>query len=93
IRDRAGQPTRIEWERDGERMSATLTPRLTERPVTDALGRPERASDGTVATHEVGFIGMGAQLETVRGTPLDAGPLVTQQVRGVVDVVLVLPQR
>ena len=67
IRDRAGQPTRIEWERDGERMSATLTPRLTERPVTDALGRPERAPDGTVATHEVGFIGMGAQLETVRG--------------------------
>ena len=93
IRDRAGQPTRIEWERDGERMSATLTPRLTERPVTDALGRPERAPDGTVATHEVGFIGMGAQLETVRGTPLDAGPLVAQQVRGVVDVVLVLPQR
>lgn len=93
IRDRAGQPTAIVWERDGERRESTLTPRLTQRPVTDALGRPERAPDGTALTQQVGFIGMGSQVQTVRGTPLDAGPLVAQQVRGVVDVVLVLPQR
>ncbi|MGW9717536.1 MULTISPECIES: M50 family metallopeptidase [Micrococcus] len=93
IRERAGRPTSIEWVRDGERDSATITPRLTQRPVTDAVGRPERAPDGSALTQEVGFIGMGSQIETVRGTPLDAGPLVAQQVRGVVDVVLVLPQR
>ncbi len=93
IRERAGQSTAIEWERDGEPHSATITPRLTQRPVTDAVGRPERAPDGTALTEEVGFIGMGSQIETVRQSPLAAGPLVAQQVRGVVDVVLVLPQR
>lgn len=93
IRARAEQPTAIEWTRHGQAMSGTLTPRLTERPVTDALGRPERAPDGTAKTEQVGFIGMGSQIENVRGTPLDAVEQVGVQIRGVVDVVLVLPQR
>ena len=79
IRARADQPTAIEWTRDGQAMSGTLTPRLTERPVTDALGRPERAPDGTAKTEQVGFIGMGSQIENVRGTPLDAVEQVERQ--------------
>lgn len=93
IRERAGRPTAIAWERDGRRIESTITPRLTERPVTDAVGQPERAPDGTARTQQVGFIGMGAQTETVTGTPLDAVGLVGTQIRGVADVVLVLPQR
>ena len=52
IRERAGQPTPIAWERGGQRIESTLTPRLTERPVTDALGMPEHAADGGVTPAE-----------------------------------------
>ena len=93
IRDRARQRTAITWERDGRRMHGEITPRLTERPVTDALGQPERAPDGSAQTEHVGFIGMGSQIQNVRGTPADAVGVVGRQVSGVVDVVTVLPQR
>ncbi|MDO5633660.1 MAG: site-2 protease family protein [Micrococcus sp.] len=93
IRARAGQPTAITWEREGQTQSSTITPRLTERPVTDALGRPERLPDGSARMHEVGFIGMGSQISAVQGTPGDGVVMVGQQIRGVVDIILVLPQR
>lgn len=93
IRARAGQPTRIVWERDGARMESTLTPQLTERPVTDALGVPERAPDGGPKTQQVGFLGLASRVETVRQPPWEAVPVVWRQVAGVVDVILVLPQR
>lgn len=93
IRERAGQATAIAWERDGERMESTITPRLTERPVLDAVGRPERAPDGSAATEPVGFIGMGSEIRSERGTPLDAVRQVGTQIRGVGEVILVLPQR
>ena len=93
IRERAGQPTPITWEREGERIESTLTPRLTERPVTDALGVPERAADGEVRTEPVGFIGLGSQQETVRLPAWEAVPTVGRQIAAVADVILVLPQR
>jgi len=93
IRARAGQATAIAWERDGTRMESTLTPLLTERPVTDALGVPERGADGGVKTEPVGFIGLASRQETVTLAPWEAVPLVGRQAQGVVGVILALPQR
>ncbi|MDY6054686.1 M50 family metallopeptidase, partial [Micrococcus sp.] len=93
IRARADQPTALVYERAGERVEARLTPRLTERPVLDALGRPERAPDGGPVLQQVGFIGMASQVQTVRRPPWEAVPLIARQVGGVVDVVTALPQR
>lgn len=91
IRDRAGQPTAIAWEREGAAMSGTITPRLTERPVTDDLGRVVHEPDGGVRTEEVGFIGMGSQVENVPAPVSAAFPVLGQQVRATAEVVVVLP--
>ncbi len=91
IRDRAGQATAITWERDGTEMTGTITPRLTERPVTDSSGRPQTAPDGSMLTEDVGFVGMGSLVENVPQPVTEAFPVMGQQLRATADVVVVLP--
>ncbi|QCU78533.1 RIP metalloprotease [Citricoccus sp. SGAir0253] len=91
IRDRAGQPTAITWERDGAEQSGTITPRLTERPVTDGLGRVQWEPDGTVRTEQVGFVGMGSRVENVPAPVTEAFPVMGQQLRATAEVVVALP--
>lgn len=93
IRDSAGASTEVDYLRDGERHTTTLTPILTERPVLDGLGRAERDGDGSLVTEPMGFIGMGAEQELVRQPAWEAGPLVWAQSKAVLGVVANLPVR
>ncbi|MGO1885076.1 MAG: M50 family metallopeptidase [Citricoccus sp.] len=91
IRERAGQPTTITWERDGAEMTGTITPELTERPVTDSSGRPQSNPDGSARTEEVGFVGMGSQVENVPQPVTATFGVMGQQLKATADVVVVLP--
>lgn len=91
IRDRAGRATAITWERDGTGQSGTITPQLTERPVTDELGRVLENPDGSARTEQVGFVGMGSQVENVPAPVTEAFGVMGQQLRATAEVVVVLP--
>lgn len=93
IRESADQSTQLEYLRDGERRTTTLTPLLVDRPVTDAFGRAERDDDGGLITEPVGFIGMGAGSELQRQPVTEAGPIVWEQTKAVGEVVVQLPWR
>ena len=93
IQESADQSTQLEYIRDGERHSTTLTPLLVDRPVTDGLGRAERDGDGSLVTEPVGFIGMGAGSELQRQPVTEAGPIVWEQTKVVGEIVVQLPWR
>lgn len=93
IRESADQSSQLEYLRDGERHTTTLTPLLVERPVTDGLGRAERDDDGALVTEPVGFIGMSAGSELRRQPVTEAGPIVWEQTKAVGEVVVQLPWR
>ncbi|MFC7402884.1 M50 family metallopeptidase [Citricoccus sp. GCM10030269] len=91
IRERAGQPTEITWQRDGTEHHGTITPKLTERPVTDSMGRVETAPDGSTVTEKVGFVGMGSQMANVPQPVTETFPVMGQQLQATAEVVVVLP--
>lgn len=93
IRERAGEASEVVYLRGGERHTSEITPIETERPVVDGLGRAERDRAGSVVTEPVGFIGMGADQELARQSPLEAGPLVWEQTKAVAGIVASLPVR
>lgn len=91
IRERAGQATAISWERGGAQMTGTITPKLTERPVTDSSGRPKTHPDGSTVTREVGFVGMGSEVQNIPQPVTETFPVMGQQLKATADVVVVLP--
>ncbi|NUL47872.1 site-2 protease family protein [Cellulosimicrobium funkei] len=91
IRERAGEPTAITWERDGAEMTGTITPELTERPVTDSSGRPQTNPDGSAQTEDVGFVGMGSEVQNVPQPVTATFGVMGQQLKATADVVVVLP--
>ncbi|MEO9246755.1 site-2 protease family protein [Citricoccus nitrophenolicus] len=91
IRERAGEPTAITWERDGAEMTGTITPELTERPVTDSSGRPQTNPDGSAQTEDVGFVGMGSLVENVPQPVTATFGVMGQQLQATAEVVVVLP--
>ncbi|WMY79845.1 site-2 protease family protein [Citricoccus sp. I39-566] len=91
IRERAGEPTAITWERDGAEMTGTITPELTERPVTDSSGRPQTNPDGSARTEDVGFVGMGSLVENVPQPVTATFGVMGQQLQATAEVVVVLP--
>lgn len=91
IRERAGEPTAITWERDGAEMTGTITPKLTERPVTDSSGRPQTNPDGSAQTEDVGFVGMGSLVENVPQPVTATFGVMGQQLQATAEVVVVLP--
>lgn len=93
IRESAGESRQVVYAREGEEHTTELTPLLTERPVTDGLGRAERTADGALVTEPVGFIGMGAAQELVQQPFWEAGPLMWEQSKAIGEVVLQLPVR
>ncbi|WP_218220391.1 site-2 protease family protein [Nesterenkonia sp. Act20] len=93
IRESAGESSSVTYLRSGEERSTTLTPILTERPISDGLGRAQRDDDGALITEPVGFIGMGAQQEMVQQPFWEAGPVVWEQSKAVAGVVANLPVR
>ncbi|WP_432524788.1 M50 family metallopeptidase [Kineococcus sp. SYSU DK006] len=87
IRERGGQPVQLLVERDGQRLTVSATPVLTEREVLTATG------EATGRTEEVGFLGVSPSIAVVR-TPLAEVPgVVAEQVEGTAAIVARLPQR
>lgn len=88
IRDSGGREVTLGVERAGEQVTLTATPVLTERAVTDP-----RTGQATGATETVGFLGVTPARAVVR-TPVSEVPgLVADQVEGVANIVVRLPQR
>lgn len=69
----AGRELEFEVVRDGATVTLSVTPLLTERPILDDGGRAVTNPDGSLATHEIGFIGIGYATENVQ-QPVTAVP-------------------
>jgi membrane-associated protease RseP (regulator of RpoE activity) len=69
----AGRELDFEVLRDGESVNLAVTPLLTERPVYDDDLQPVENPDGSIATQDVGFIGIGYAIESVQ-QPVTAVP-------------------
>ncbi len=93
IRDSAGEPITTGILRDGESRDITITPSLTERYQLDDLGEIATDASGTPITQEVGFVGIGAALETVRQPVSAVLPAVGDNIVRVGEIILNLPQR
>jgi membrane-associated protease RseP (regulator of RpoE activity) len=93
IRNAPGTPLTVVVERDGEERTLTVTPKLTERYVTDDKGQIVEGADGEPRTQEVGFVGIGPAGESVRQPASAVLPLVGENITGVVNLILNLPQR
>jgi membrane-associated protease RseP (regulator of RpoE activity) len=69
----AGRELDFEVLRDGESVTLAVTPLLTERPVYDDDLQPVENPDGSIATQDVGFIGIGYAVQSVQ-QPVTAVP-------------------
>ena len=92
IRDSAGETLSVVVERDGEEVTLSLVPLLTERYVYDANGQ-EVEENGEPVVQEVGFVGISPTSELVRQPATAVLPAVGNAIGSVVDVILHLPQR
>ncbi|WP_258726681.1 M50 family metallopeptidase [Cellulomonas sp. NS3] len=73
IRASGGEEVELVLERDGERVTTSITPITAERPVLDDEGQIVLGPDGEARTTQVGFLGMTPASELVR-QPLSAAP-------------------
>ncbi|GGC99226.1 peptidase [Tersicoccus solisilvae] len=93
IRQSAGRTVPIVVDRDGTRVSSTITPVVNDVSVLDAKGTPVRDANGTVQTTRAGFVGIGPEQRMVAQPITEVLPTVGQNIGAVVGVVLHLPQR
>ncbi|MBC7443024.1 MAG: site-2 protease family protein [Ramlibacter sp.] len=93
IRESPGIPLAVVVEQDGARQSLTITPKLTERYVTDAAGKAKKDAAGKAVTQEVGFVGIGPAGELVRQPATAVLPAVGDNIGAVVHMIANLPQR
>jgi membrane-associated protease RseP (regulator of RpoE activity) len=93
IRDSAGDDLTMVVERDGENITLTSVPLLTERYVYDADGKVVVDSDGQSVTEKVGFLGIGAAYETVQQPVTAVLPAVGDNIGRVGEMIFNLPAR
>ncbi len=93
IREAAGREVTISYVRAGETIDSTISPVLTERPVTTDTGAPALDGNGAVLTREVGFIGVTSLQELQRQPAGEVLPAVGDSLTRVAGVVIRLPQR
>ena len=93
IQDSPGTPLALVVERDGERVALEVTPVLTEKYVPDAKGQIARDAQGDPITQKVGMLGITAATEVVPQPVTAVLPAVGDQIAGVTNVILHLPQR
>ena len=93
IRESSGTPLQVIVERDGAQQTLVITPKLTERYVTDADGNVVTDAGGAQETTEVGFVGIGPAGELVQQPITAVLPAVGENVSGVFHMILNLPQR
>ena len=79
--------------KDGAAKQIEVTPRTNTVAVTDSVGNPVKAADGTVRTMTVGFIGISPS-ETLQQQPVGAVlPAVGSNITSVAGVIVNLPAR
>jgi membrane-associated protease RseP (regulator of RpoE activity) len=93
IRDNPGEPLTMVVERDGENVTLTATPLLTERYVYNDSNEVVTDADGNTVTEDVGFLGIGAATETVRQPVSSVLPAVGDNIAQVVHLIVNLPDR
>jgi len=93
IRQSPGRPLTMVVERDGQEVSLRLTPLLTERFEVDQRGQIVRDDNGNPIVVEVGFVGIGSTLETVRQPASRVLPAVWDNTVGVATILATLPER
>jgi membrane-associated protease RseP (regulator of RpoE activity) len=93
IREHPGDAIEMVVVRDGEEVALQVTPLLSERYVTDERGQPVEDETGEPVTVEVGFIGIGPVSETVRQPVTAVLPTVGENITGVANIIVNLPQR
>jgi membrane-associated protease RseP (regulator of RpoE activity) len=93
IRDSAGDDLTMVVERDGENVTLTSVPLLTERYVYDDSGEVAKDSDGETITEKVGFLGIGPAYETVQQPITAVLPAVGDNIARVGTMIFHLPER
>ena len=93
IRVNPGTTLEMTIERDGVPRDIRITPLLTERYAIDDRGQVPVDGSGEPITEDVGFVGIGAALETSRQPITQVPVAVWDNVVGVTIVILTLPQR
>jgi len=93
IRVNPGQSISLDYQRDGQNRTTTLTPYLTDRPATDDNGYVLTDDQGNYIMTKVGFVGMSS-LQQDLTQPLSAVPgVIGNQLLTIGNVILHLPQR
>jgi membrane-associated protease RseP (regulator of RpoE activity) len=93
IRQSPGRPLTMVVAREGQNVSLRITPLLTERFEIDARGQIVRDDAGNPIVVEVGFVGIGSTLETVRQPASRVLPAVWDNTVGVATILVTLPER
>lgn len=93
IRKSPGMPLEVVVDRGGDEVALTVEPLLTERYVITDDGEIATGADGEPLTERVGFVGIGAATETVQLAPATVVPMIAENVVGVANIILNLPQR
>ena len=94
IRKSAGTALAVIVKRDGENVALSLTPKLTERPVTDpSTGAVITDANGKTETQDVGFVGIGYATEIQQQPVTAVLPAVGSNISAVAKVIFTLPQR
>ena len=93
IRASGGRTVPLVVERGGTRVTLTVTPVLTQRPVIDAQGNVQVNADGTPQTEPAGFLGATPTTATQRMSVLSLPGQVVDRTWATMKVVVALPQR
>lgn len=93
IRQSPGRQLSLTVERDGVSVPLRVTPLLTERIEVDNRGNIVRDADDNPVVVEVGFIGIGSTLETIRQPASRVLPAVWDNTVGVATILATLPER
>ncbi|MDJ1369862.1 M50 family metallopeptidase [Gulosibacter molinativorax] len=94
IRVSVGEPIKLTVERDGAELDLTVTPRPNEVYVLDeTTGQVIEDEAGNPVTQTVGFVGFTATSERKQQDIAYVGEMYGQNIKGVAEVVVTLPQR
>ncbi|MDP9028594.1 MAG: site-2 protease family protein [Actinomycetota bacterium] len=94
IRKSAGSSLSVVVKRDGQNVTLSLTPKLTERPVVNpTTGAVVTDANGKTVTQNVGFVGIGDATEIQQQPVTAVLPAVGANIASVAKVIFTLPQR